>query len=603
VLNINIGNPGNTNNANDAQNTPAQQGRASWYAQGASDSIGDRLLMFDNSGGPSLELLRFSPKLVTFPGFENALRERVELLSQFRHASFAKVRAVEKLEPKNDLTLVSNGVAGKRLSDGLLALRGPAFAMWLIRELVPALVSLQQQGRDVAHGALTTDRIVLTPEGRLIIVEHVLGSALDRLHLSRAEMWARFGIGTVPAAGSKATLDGQSDVFQLGLVALSVLLGRSLAPYEYPDRLGELIDRFEKLTGQELPSSLRSWLSRALQITGQPFESARDAQNGLGELESAPVAAQLNEGLFAAATRSIDRAERALRPAPEEPEAGPAASRVLQTFQDVEEPARAPILEGRVSRTWADKGRTWQREPVAADLLDDHRLDLTQRYPRRRMGLLAWVLAGFGLLAVAQGGYITYLLYSPAPSIVVQTPQPLSISPAAPSMPEIAVPRPTNTQAAAPEQPVKPSDPVAAVAAPSRSGGFRLVSQIEVQLLEGDRVLGSSADGAIVTTAGRHEVELVNNSLGYRAKRVIDVKSGEVTSVPLARPEGRLSINAVPWADVWIDGIHIGETPLANLAVAIGPHEVAFRHPAFTEQRLKTVVRFDVPTRLSADLR
>jgi hypothetical protein len=71
-------------------------GRASWYAQGVSDAVGDRLLMFDNTGGPSLELLRFSWKVTALPGFEEALRERVEVLSQFRHPSFAKVRAVEK---------------------------------------------------------------------------------------------------------------------------------------------------------------------------------------------------------------------------------------------------------------------------------------------------------------------------------------------------------------------------------------------------------------------------------------------------------------------------------------------------------------------------
>src|SRR4051812_39999425 len=93
--------------------TPADE-RASWYAQGASDPLGDRLLMFDNSGGPSLELLRFSWKLTASPGFEDALRERVDLLAQFRHPSFAKIRAVERLEPKNDLTLVSNHVSGKR---------------------------------------------------------------------------------------------------------------------------------------------------------------------------------------------------------------------------------------------------------------------------------------------------------------------------------------------------------------------------------------------------------------------------------------------------------------------------------------------------------
>jgi hypothetical protein len=121
--------------------------------------------------------------------------------------------------------------------------------------------------------------------------------------------------------------------------------------------------------------------------------------------------------------------------------------------------------------------------------------------------------------------------------------------------------------------------------------------------LDGDRVLGSSAEGPIVTTAGRHEFELVNSALGYRTRQIVIIKPGEVVSVRVPHPEGRISINAVPWADVWIDQVHLGETPLANLAVPIGQHEISFRHPSFGEQRRTAIVRFDVPTRLSADLR
>ena len=129
------------------------------------------------------------------------------------------------------------------------------------------------------------------------------------------------------------------------------------------------------------------------------------------------------------------------------------------------------------------------------------------------------------------------------------------------------------------------------------------MSQVEVQLLDGDRVLGSSSDGAIVTSAGRHEFELVNSVLGYRSKQVVNIKAGEIFSLRIPHPEGRISINAVPWADVWIDRVHIGETPLANLAIPIGQHEVSFRHPSLGEQRRTTIVRYDLPTRLSADLR
>ena len=116
-------------------------------------------------------------------------------------------------------------------------------------------------------------------------------------------------------------------------------------------------------------------------------------------------------------------------------------------------------------------------------------------------------------------------------------------------------------------------------------------------------MLGSSGDGPIVATAGRHEFEFVNSPLGYRAKRVVNLRAGEVISLAIQHPEGQISINAIPWADVWIDNVHIGETPLANLSVPIGEHEVSFRHPSYGEQKRTIVVRHDTPARVSADLR
>jgi hypothetical protein len=132
---------------------------------------------------------------------------------------------------------------------------------------------------------------------------------------------------------------------------------------------------------------------------------------------------------------------------------------------------------------------------------------------------------------------------------------------------------------------------------------MRLLSPLELQILEGDRVLGSSAGDPIVASAGRHELEFVNNDLGYRTRRVVNVRPGDVVSVSLPHPTGRISINATPWADVWIDNAHVGETPLANLSIPIGEHEISFRHPAFGEQRRTVVVRFDTPARVSADMR
>jgi hypothetical protein len=140
---------------------------------------------------------------------------------------------------------------------------------------------------------------------------------------------------------------------------------------------------------------------------------------------------------------------------------------------------------------------------------------------------------------------------------------------------------------------------IAQAATKQRSGGVTLSAPIELKVLQGDRVLGSSADGPIVTTAGAHELDLINTSLGFRIHRTVTFRAGEITTVNIAVPPGRISVNAAPWAEVWIDGRRMGETPLANLEIPIGEHEVVFRNPDLGERRQNVVVRADAVTRVS----
>ena len=71
------------------------------------------------------------------------------------------------------------------------------------------------------------------------------------------------------------------------------------------------------------------------------------------------------------------------------------------------------------------------------------------------------------------------------------------------------------------------------------------MSPVEVQVLEGERVLGSTADGPIVTTAGRHELDFINSAVGYRSRQVVDIKAGQIVRMNVTMPDGRVSINAV----------------------------------------------------------
>ncbi len=132
----------------------------------------------------------FARSSASATGFEDALRERVGALQGFDHPAFSQVRAVERLD-SGDLVLVSTVTTGKRASEIFRSGHGrpgvhPAFAAWFIRESVSAIAALQQVD-DIAHAALTPDRLILAPNGRLVVVEHVLGAALDRLRAHRQE--------------------------------------------------------------------------------------------------------------------------------------------------------------------------------------------------------------------------------------------------------------------------------------------------------------------------------------------------------------------------------------------------------------------------------
>ncbi len=139
---------------------------------------------------------------------------------------------------------------------------------------------------------------------------------------------------------------------------------------------------------------------------------------------------------------------------------------------------------------------------------------------------------------------------------------------------------------------------------PSNAPGWiALAGKLEVQLYEGGRLLGNSKIDRIMVPAGRHDLELVNESIGYRTTRSVQVSPDKVTTVTLDLPKGTIAINALPWAEVWMDGAKIGETPIGNLAVAAGPHDVVFRHPELGEQRQTVLVTLKATLRLSVDMR
>jgi hypothetical protein len=117
------------------------------------------------------------------------------------------------------------------------------------------------------------------------------------------------------------------------------------------------------------------------------------------------------------------------------------------------------------------------------------------------------------------------------------------------------------------------------------------------------RFLESSRIERIMMPAGRHELDIVNEALGYEEHPTVQVTAGQTVALNLTWPTGVLSINAVPWAQAFVDGTAVGETPIANLQVPIGLHEIVFRHPQLGEHRASVTVTARETAKLGIDLR
>ena len=251
------------------------------------DGLGIRYVRTDGSDDP-VEVLR---PLWELAAIRASIQSRVDRLVTFRQARFVPVRRAE-VPPDDGSTIevVSDFVSGHRLSGILEVTKTGSVvvetnaALHVVRELLGAIAVLHES-RGVSHGAIGPERILITPRGRMVVTDYVLGSALERLEYSRSRIWREFRIPMPP--GSKlARFDESADVIQIGVVALALLVGRPLDTNDYPDRLSVLVESIGTAASQHgrkpLPASLVAWLKRMLphEQNGR-FATVRDARAAL----------------------------------------------------------------------------------------------------------------------------------------------------------------------------------------------------------------------------------------------------------------------------------------------------------------------------------
>jgi hypothetical protein len=132
-------------------------------------------------------------------------------------------------------------------------------------------------------------------------------------------------------------------------------------------------------------------------------------------------------------------------------------------------------------------------------------------------------------------------------------------------------------------------------------GFVEINAPTELEVFEGGRHLVSGRALRFSLPAGKHTLEIVTRAFGLRTETTVNVPSGRAVTVTVPLPNGSLSINALPWAEVSVDGRPIGQTPIGNLSVSLGTHEVVWRHPEHGERRQVVLVNGPDPVRLGID--
>ena len=737
------------------------------------DPLGTRLVSNDRPG-ERLEQLRFAPGLLS-AAFEAALRERVAQLAQFRHPCYARVRRVDRLDGGAALAVVSDHPRGARLSDVLAVAERDGLdldinaALCVVRQLVPAIAALHQASPGVAHGALSPDRIIVTPHARIVITEHVVGSAVEQLGLSRHDLWRDLRIMAPPSSEGACRLDRRADIVQIGAVSLALVLGRPLRVEEL-DTLPELLASARETTvlgRRELVAApLRRWLLRALHLDPRgSFQSAADAQEGLEDVLSedggyiaAPIALEsflvryqehaarparsaappgirpavvshlsLHPAALASpagavslpdvsqGTKTLERREsdgpKLLGPPPADatppsvvaPAAPPTelplpAAEIETGMKPSERAQLTQVLEefdsnGAPASDGDSPGKT-PDEPLALQNAAQNFLDTSspaRRLTRERMALVLCAVVALGEAAYIRASkpvtvsvksegrlsidsrpagatvviddrergvtplslnlaagphalalrtadssravsltieagvaHAQYLELAPmattgAIDVIVETPgarvlldgQPRGVAPVripdvSPGDHDLVIEARTGTvrQRVAVQAGLTTSvRPTSTEAPPAEGGWVSIDVPFEMQVLEGGRLVGTTTTPRLPLPPGRHRLEIVSEPLAFRTTITVEVQAGKQARLTVPLPEGAVAINATPWAEVWIDGRKVGETPIGNIALTLGPHELVFRHPDYPERRHAVSVAAGAPTRVSVEMK
>ena len=136
------------------------------------------------------------------------------------------------------------------------------------------------------------------------------------------------------------------------------------------------------------------------------------------------------------------------------------------------------------------------------------------------------------------------------------------------------------------------------------AGGWLTVqTPLPLQIHESGGLIGLTETSRLMLTPGDHQLTLSDEKTGFRVTRSVRITAGQTTTLALEVPRSAVNFNAIPWAEVFVDGERAGETPIGNYMLTLGNHQIELRHPQLGTRRQTISVSLNGPNRVAVNMR
>jgi len=122
------------------------------------------------------------------------------------------------------------------------------------------------------------------------------------------------------------------------------------------------------------------------------------------------------------------------------------------------------------------------------------------------------------------------------------------------------------------------------------AGWLTVFAPFDLRISEGTTALRLDNTHQVMLSPGVHDLRLENRALGYQEIRRVDIQPGGSTTLSVVPPRSALTVMATTPAEVWLDRVRVGQTPLMQLPVDLGTREVMVKSAAGEERRFTVTV-------------